>query len=232
MSQNFELLQKLESERRGHAPASASPRITRLRRPRSEFSPRATRELCNLAEQLFLLNPPRARVVVFAGVETGVGCTWLTAHLAQVLSSYTSGSIGLVDAGTAAGAGQFIGPGEDDSKDAGIAGQEAGTLWLVSAQEDSDGNLATRAVAEKRILELRKWFEYVLIDAPPVAYGSAALPLAAAADGAVLIVKAGETRREAVEGAIQQLEAAGGKLLGTVLNQQESRIPEAIYKRL
>jgi Mrp family chromosome partitioning ATPase len=48
----------------------------------------------------------------------------------------------------------------------------------------------------------------------------------------VLVVKAGETRRDAVRSAIQQLESAGAKLLGTVFNQQEDRIPDAIYKRL
>jgi len=52
------------------------------------------------------------------------------------------------------------------------------------------------------------------------------------ADGAVLVLKAGHTRRPVARLAIAELEAAGVKILGTVLNQRDYPIPEAIYKRI
>lgn len=65
---------------------------------------------------------------------------------------------------------------------------------------------------------LRDQFEIVIVDtAPvlPVADGSIA---AAACDGAILIVQAGETTRADVARAVDRIEQAGGHLIGTVLN--------------
>jgi MinD-like ATPase involved in chromosome partitioning or flagellar assembly len=157
--------------------------------------------------------------------------------LAQVLASYTPGSIGLLEAAASPGISRFfdVEPVKEASpSDDPVTSRYDGNLWLVHTTDDADQDdtSANRAIAENTIRQLRGMFDYVLIDAPPSVYGSWALPLATSADGVVLVVKAGETRRDAVQIAIRQLEVIGGKLLGTVLNQQEQRIPDAIYKRL
>jgi Mrp family chromosome partitioning ATPase len=65
-----------------------------------------------------------------------------------------------------------------------------------------------------------------------VVVGSSSLTLGTLADGVVLVLKAGHTRRPAVHLAITELEGAGVKVLGTVLNQRDYPIPDAIYKRI
>lgn len=58
---------------------------------------------------------------------------------------------------------------------------------------------------------------FVIIDAPPVTAIADALSIAAVADGTLLIVRAGHTRRPAAQRAKEQLTRVGANLLGVVL---------------
>jgi Mrp family chromosome partitioning ATPase len=51
-------------------------------------------------------------------------------------------------------------------------------------------------------------------------------------DGVLLVLEAGKTRRHVAIRAKKELEEAGGKLLGVVLNKRRYHIPERVYKRL
>ena len=83
-----------------------------------------------------------------------------------------------------------------------------------------------------RVQELRRQFAFVLIAAPPISDPTAILPLARTADGVVVVLKAGNTRRAALLTALQELKIAEVKVLGTVLNQREYPIPQSIYRWL
>jgi non-specific protein-tyrosine kinase len=65
---------------------------------------------------------------------------------------------------------------------------------------------------------LANHYDIVVIDAPPLLPVTDAAVLAAIADGAVLVLRHGRTRREEAQRAIQALAAVNAKLLGTVLN--------------
>ena len=65
---------------------------------------------------------------------------------------------------------------------------------------------------------LANHYDIVVIDAPPLLPVTDAAVLAAIADGAVLVLRHGRTRREEAQRAIQALNAVNAKLLGTVLN--------------
>jgi capsular exopolysaccharide synthesis family protein len=71
---------------------------------------------------------------------------------------------------------------------------------------------------EDLIFTLANRYDVVVIDAPPLLPVTDAAVLAAASDGAVLVIRHGRTRREEVQRAVQALGAVNGKLLGTVLN--------------
>ncbi|HEY6357539.1 MAG TPA: CpsD/CapB family tyrosine-protein kinase [Vicinamibacterales bacterium] len=71
------------------------------------------------------------------------------------------------------------------------------------------------------IAEAREKFAWVIIDTPPVGLLTDANLLAAMVDGAVLVVKAGETSYDQVRRAIDAL--GPGKLLGVVLNRATQR---------
>jgi Mrp family chromosome partitioning ATPase len=74
--------------------------------------------------------------------------------------------------------------------------------------------------------ELRKEFDYVLIDSAPLNTHGDGITLAKLTDGLVLVLETNSTRREAVARVTASLHAAQIKILGAVLNKP---IPEALY---
>jgi len=65
--------------------------------------------------------------------------------------------------------------------------------------------------------------DIVLIDTPPLLPVTDAAVLAALADGAMLVVRSGKTRREQVKAAASALSAVGARVLGVVLTMVTSR---------
>ncbi|MDP9827565.1 polysaccharide biosynthesis tyrosine autokinase [Kineosporia succinea] len=65
---------------------------------------------------------------------------------------------------------------------------------------------------------LAEHYDVVIIDAPPLLPVTDAALIATAADGAILVVRHGRSRREEAERALKSLEAVSAKMLGTVLN--------------
>ncbi|AWB91210.1 capsular biosynthesis protein [Aeromicrobium chenweiae] len=68
------------------------------------------------------------------------------------------------------------------------------------------------------VSELRDRFDVVLIDAPPLLPVTDASLLASISDGAILVVRHGETGREDLRSATARLRAVNARLLGTVLS--------------
>lgn len=84
-----------------------------------------------------------------------------------------------------------------------------------------------------RIIEkLKKNFDYIIIDSPPVNTCTDVHILASQVDGVVFVVHAGKTRREAVLRGKEYLEMAHAKILGVVLNRKRHFIPNFLYNRL
>ena len=68
------------------------------------------------------------------------------------------------------------------------------------------------------IEEMRRQYDVVLIDAPPLLPVTDAALLATQADGALLVVHHGVTTNDQVEACVNRLESVGARLLGTVVN--------------
>lgn len=75
-------------------------------------------------------------------------------------------------------------------------------------------------------------YDYLIFDAPPVNLYSDSVSIASQFDGVILVVQTGKTRWEQAARAKEELEHAGAKILGVVLNKRRYFIPENIYKRL
>jgi non-specific protein-tyrosine kinase len=65
--------------------------------------------------------------------------------------------------------------------------------------------------------------DVVIFDSPPVLAVIDAAVLAKRADGVMLVIQAGRTRRDAARQAIKRLEQVGTNILGAVLNQASRR---------
>ena len=82
------------------------------------------------------------------------------------------------------------------------------------------------------IQALRSEFDWIVFDCAPVNMYPDSAVLASRVDGVVLVVQAENKRAEVAIQAKEQLEKAGAKILGAVLNRRRYVIPEIIYRRL
>jgi capsular exopolysaccharide synthesis family protein len=79
---------------------------------------------------------------------------------------------------------------------------------------------------------MRRTFDFIVLDGPPVFRSSETRLLASKVDATILVICSGKTRKQVAYRAIQELETAGGKVLGTVVNRRKYYIPDWLYKRL
>ncbi|HTX16007.1 MAG TPA: CpsD/CapB family tyrosine-protein kinase [Candidatus Baltobacteraceae bacterium] len=219
----------------------------RRRRGRLDIDQLAREESFHLIQRIFFLQtqtPPR--VVVFAGIDHGNGCSRICSQAAEALEGNSRGTVCLVDANfrTPSLSRVFNTTNHHGFSDS-LAGEgpirsfakplHTDSLWLLSsgslAGGDSHG-LLNSVRLKARFEELRNEFDYVLVDAPPLTHYSDAIALARVADGFVLVLEANSTRREAAVRISENLRAAQIRVLGAVLNKREFPIPDALYRKL
>jgi Mrp family chromosome partitioning ATPase len=107
-------------------------------------------------------------------------------------------------------------------------------VWFLSSGSltPDSPNLLNSDRFKLRFEELRKEFDYVLIDAPSLTRYADATALGRLTDGLVLVLEANSTRKEAALRVMENLRAAQIPVLGAVLNKRTFPIPESLYQRL
>ena len=75
--------------------------------------------------------------------------------------------------------------------------------------------------------EVRRMFDYIIIDAPPLGIFTDANVLMSRADGGLLVVRAGKTRYSTVDKLLEQMPK--DRLLGIVLNRTEEQPDSTSY---
>jgi capsular exopolysaccharide synthesis family protein len=89
--------------------------------------------------------------------------------------------------------------------------------------------LSSRRMA--KIVEiLKKTFDFVVFDSPPVLSVTDAVVLGGYVDGIVMILKASETKREEVQRALDSILDTSGKIMGVVLNQVDFKGDPYYYR--
>jgi protein-tyrosine kinase len=248
MSRNFDLMQELERDRASLSgvviePAFPLPDENSKRQDRRQMTSDLT---LGLVQQMFLQPIKDApRMVVFAGVDHGSGCSQIAASVADTLAVNAPGRVCLVEA-------NFRSPGlpavlgTTNFRGLTDALLEDGTIWsflkpvwneriwfLSSGSLAAESpNLLSSERLKARSAELRKEFEFVIVDAPPLTRYADAIALGQLSDGVVLVLEANSTRREAALAATERLRSSGIKIMGAVLNKRTFPIPEKIYRRL
>lgn len=71
--------------------------------------------------------------------------------------------------------------------------------------------------------ELKRHYDCIILDTPPVLAVTDAQILSRNADGMVLVIRAGRTKKDMVLKAKKQIENVGGKIIGTILNAVDSK---------
>jgi capsular exopolysaccharide synthesis family protein len=109
----------------------------------------------------------------------------------------------------------------------------AATLRLLPAGRcgpEEIAELLSSAAMEKLIADVRRQFDYVLMDSPPIASVSDAGVLGTLVGEAVLVARMHRTHRDAVERAIHLLHAANAKPMGLILTHRLYQVPKYHYK--
>ena len=132
------------------------------------------------------------------------------------------------------------------SKDVGLSSYLAGvsTLDEVTIPHPTINNLAALTTGpvppspadllsshrmREAIVELRHRFKFIVIDSPPVMAATDAVILSALTDGVLLVVRSGETPKEAFSRTQDLLAAVKCRLLGVILNAVDSNAPDYYY---
>jgi polysaccharide biosynthesis transport protein len=253
MSKNFELLQTLGKEQELLGPVDGKRReISTETIPAVAADPASVaiqpglEEVNALAQQIFLASGADApRIVVFASTEPGSGCSWVCTHLGEVLANRVAGSVCLIDANLRdPSLHQHFGCDNDTGISDALVTLEpirsfarpvsVPNLCLITAGsrgEESQSLLSSDRM-RLRLAELRREFDYVLIDTAAMSICNDAIALGCISDGVVMVLKANASRRETARQAIQDLQSGKAKVLGAVLNQRTFPIPDSLYKKL
>lgn len=186
-----------------------------------------------------------SRVVMFAGSVPGEGASLIAREFAQTLASEGEVATVLVDLNLRepSAAALFRVPRDPGFVDLILSEQplaqclratETPRLSVLPAGRPvaSPGRVLADPRVEQAIAELRRRFGFVVIDMSPIVPFSEGAQLSRLADGVVLVVRSGRTKRELVQRALELLSDAGATVLGTVLNRRRFYVPRFIYERL
>ena len=93
----------------------------------------------------------------------------------------------------------------------------------------SPADLLSSHRMREALAELRRRFKFVVIDSPPIMAATDAVVLSSLTDGVLLVVRSGETPKEAFTRTRDLLSGVKSRLLGVVLNAVDSSAPDYYY---
>ena len=171
-------------------------------------------------------NPPR--VILLADTGTGEGRALVAANLAVALAQAGDTTL-LIDAdlrqsrqhalfgvSNEAGVSTFL-RGEGEALPVAATAVPHLSLLPAGPTPPNPAELLAAARGPLLLARAREAATFVIFDAPPISAVADALALAAIADGVLLVVRAGKTRRPSAQRVKDQLERVGANLLGVVL---------------
>lgn len=168
-------------------------------------------------------NDEKGLVVAFTSSLPGEGVTYVVSHLSGLLGAQTGGSVLVVDLSKLSSGAPLV------PQVAGPSGERKALPEAAFRTQDWTGSWQFR---RDLIAQWRSRFEYVLLDCPGTGMGSEAIAVAQHVDGIILVVEANRTKNQELKFTEHQIQTAGGKILGYVLNKRRYLVPGWIYDRL
>jgi Mrp family chromosome partitioning ATPase len=80
---------------------------------------------------------------------------------------------------------------------------------------------------DRMLASLEEYFDYILIDAPPLLLVTDAAVVGKKTSGVILVAASGKTKKQELAGAIRTLETAGVPMLGTVVTMLPTKGPDS-----
>jgi hypothetical protein len=192
-------------------------------------------QIRGLVRRVFLSGESPAKHVVFSAIEARVDLLNICAQVAEALSAETSSDVAVVEGALVA-----EGTGEEHGRSAGSvrarSRQITSNLWRVPVHGQRNGGYCGETGGKLHwpafLAELRREFEYAVIQSSAAAVMSEAGFLGQLTDGVILVLGAHHTRKATARSIKDALARSRSRILGTVLSQRTFPIPEQIYRRL
>ncbi len=185
------------------------------------------------------------KTILFTGTAHGVGCTTTAAGFANTMAQHCRRNVLLIDANLRSprlhevfnieynqGLTDLLT--KEENKISLFKKVDQGNLYLIPCgKKVSVPQAIFESTRFARILKLmREKFDYVILNAPPVNSYAETKVMGKKVDCVILVIESGKTRKQVALKAKQELENAGAKVLGVILNRRKHYIPEFIYRRL
>jgi capsular exopolysaccharide synthesis family protein len=251
MARTYDALKKAEAER-SRAQNQPDPVIVPRRSRRAHvvdlarLDPSIEEQYQKLRGNLFANGSGETlRTVMVVGSRHGEGATTTCAILATLLARANLGDVALIDANLRTPSlHELFAPLEGDLglteiTTRAVRGRSLAqstpipNLYVIPSGRplQSPAALYQQPIAGL-LADLRQDFRYVMLDCSPVEQYADAAFVAPRVDGIVMVVRSETTRIETAMKTKRQLEWAGGKVIGVVLNDRRSYIPLLLQRFL
>lgn len=185
------------------------------------------------------------KTILFAGIAHGDGCTTTAVNFAKTMAQNCRLNVLLIDANLRTpklhevfnvecdqGVGDLLNKEKEQTSLFKKVGYE--NLCLMTCGKKNSGPLTIFESSrfDKNLKLMREKFDYVILDGPPISAYAETKVMGQKVDGVILVINSGKTRKQVADRAKQEMEEAGAKILGVILNNRKNYIPEWIYKRL
>jgi capsular exopolysaccharide synthesis family protein len=249
MGRAYEAFKKAEQSTR-HRPNNGLPPLDPILSPNAKRhrAPRITWDLDSTVEEDYqklrgnlFLGSERAKIksILMVAARHGEGTTTTATILASVLSKANHARLLLVDANLRSPSLAEVFRLTDDPRgftdlmmesvalDEIIRPTPFSNLSVITSGRPlhSPAYLFDAPSIEKILGTLYERYDLIILDGPPVHDYADASFLSSMMDGTILVVQAEKTKIDTVQEAKRQLERAGARLLGTVLNKKRRYIP-------
>jgi hypothetical protein len=200
----------------------------------------AREQIRGLVRKVFFSNAERpVRQVVFSALDRDTDVKIVCRSVGEALAAETVSNVAVVGEYPEVLPDAEVYPAETSIRSSGhtstlqhrAANRVRGNLWLVPAVE-TRGDRGATASLHSHLGEMRREFEFSILEAPPAGESNEAPAMAQFADGIILVLSADRTRRITARKAVEMLEAEKVCILGTVLSDRIFPIPDRIYRRL
>ncbi len=210
--------------------------------PQRRWNPEnfAREQIRGLVRQVFFSKAARPiRQIVFSGVETETDIRTICRRVGEALALETTASIAVAGAYPQILRDVQARTQKSTERNAEkqnlplrqIAARVQANLWLV-ASDASSGDATAPPSHDSFLCNLRREFEYSIVEGPPAGEPNATAAMAQLADGIILVLSAQRTRQATARKIMETLDAAQARILGTVLSDRVFPIPEKLYRRL
>lgn len=184
----------------------------------------------------------RLQAVMIVSCHSGTGSTTTTALLATTLAEGKRSRVLIIDSNFRTPGMNLLFQVKNDSGlsditteglpcEAQIQATDRKNLFVLSAGlSASPLDVFDGDAIEQLVDDMKRRFDYVLFDAAPALDFPDAYALAAKVDGIILVAEPERTLIEEAQRTKRDLERAGGRILGVVLNRHKDFLPAAIRR--